>query len=86
MFGFTSLPSIETSFFGEPITTLTMRPSAPGPVGPFGFRGSDGGRTLTFVASTGDGGRPPPAKTDERLPPQVPSTPIAPDALNRLTA
>src|SRR6185295_646093 len=35
------------------------------------------------VASTGDGGRPPPTKVDERVPPQAPVTPIAPEALSR---
>src|SRR5512140_1347059 len=37
------------------------------------------------VASTGEGGKPPPTKIDDRLPPQEAVTPMEPDPLNRLT-
>src|ERR1700682_4315783 len=37
------------------------------------------------LASTGDGGSPPAAKSSERTPPQVPATLMAPDALSRLS-
>jgi hypothetical protein len=33
----------------------------------------------------GDGGKPLPTKVLGRTPPQLPATPMAPDALNRLT-
>jgi hypothetical protein len=40
----------------------------------------------TTVASTGEGGKPPPVNMEARAPPQVePDTPMAPDALNKFT-
>src|SRR4029077_7020236 len=37
------------------------------------------------VASTGDGGSPPPMKVADWSPPQLPVTPMEPEPLNRLT-
>src|SRR5712671_1562860 len=47
--------------------------------------GGAGGPLIGTVATTGEGNSPPPTNVADRLPPQMPEAPTAPEPVSRLT-